>query len=287
LSPISRNLYQNAILISGSALNYIIGENPEVAKEKWLLAAKEIACGNGTEFDAETMECLRGREASELGKTLLKLSQKAKVERRNFDEITPQVIFGDTFLPEVPLKMIADGNHKRSVNVLIGHTDDEGGYMLPMVDMEKYSITNPKHITKGEAFDDLKKLTKQLITKTPIDGEKVAKTYIGPISSSETTLLRRTLGVALGDFYITCRTMLFGKLLFASDSSKVNVYHYYWTRKVSERAVPCADWMGSCHGTDTYMLFGDPFVHKDVYTDEDREASVNFMKTFSHFAKYG
>ncbi|CAG2111302.1 unnamed protein product [Medioppia subpectinata] len=139
LSPISRNLFQNAVLISGSAINYIIGEKPEVAKKKWLLAANELACGDGKEFDDEAMECLRNREASELSKTLLKLSQTAKTKNKEFDEITPQMVFGDQFLPEEPLKMIADGNYKRSVSVLIGHTDDEGGYMLPMVDMEKYS----------------------------------------------------------------------------------------------------------------------------------------------------
>ncbi|CAG2104509.1 unnamed protein product, partial [Medioppia subpectinata] len=185
-----------------------------------------------------------------------------------------------------PLKMIADGNYKRSVSVLIGHTDDEGGYMLPMVDMEKYSVTNTKDITKGEAFDDLKKLTKQLITKTPIDGEAVAKTYFGG-SQEPTGQYRRTIGVALGDFYITCPTILFAKLLIGSDNkNKVNVYHYYWTRKLSDRAVPCADWMGSCHGSDTYMLFGDPFVNKQLYTDDDRTVSLNFMKTFAHFANH-
>lgn len=68
---------------------------------------------------------------------------------------------------------------------------------------------------------------------------------------------------------------------------KVNIFHYYWTRKVSEKAIPCADWMGACHGSDTAMLFGDPFVDKQVYSDEERNVSINFIKTISHFTKYG
>ncbi|XP_054157219.1 cholinesterase 1-like [Oppia nitens] len=292
LSPISQSLYQNAVMISGSALNYIIGENPEVAKEKWLLVANEMKCikkDSANNFTEEVMSCLRNKSAADLSKTLLLLSHKAKSEKKKFDEITPQVIFGDAFLPESPETMLTAGDHKRSVNVLIGHTDDEGGYMLPMVDMERYALMNPKSITKDEAEADLKKLTKQLITKTKINADKVAKTYFSSLkSSTDEKILRRTLGVALGDYYITCPTILFGKQLVKSSAAdKVNVYHYYWTRKVSDKAVPCADWMGSCHGTDTYMLFGDPFINRDNYEEEDRQMSERFIKTISHFAYHG
>ena len=288
LSPITRNLFQNAVMISGSALNYIIGENPEDAKAKWLKVVEEIDCGRADNFTEEVMSCLRKKDADKLSQSLLKLSQASKPEEKTTkEEITPQVIFGDEFLPDDPKTMLAEGDHKRNVNLLIGHTDDEGGYMLPMVDIQKYSLSNPKDLTQEEAFDDLAKLSAQLISKTPIDGEKVAKTYINSLKTTESKFLRRALGTALGDFYITCPTILFAKMMLRSDPKKVKVYHYYWTRKVSDSAVPCADWMGACHATDSYMLFAQPFADKEHYTEEERSVSLNFIKTVGHFAKHG
>lgn len=285
LSPISRTLFQNVVMISGSPLNYIIGEKPSHAKEKWLKAAEQLGCGKGEDFTEKIMKCLREKSSEDLSKTLLDLSRNPNTNNR--EEITPQVVYGDAFLPEDPVTMLSNGDHKRNFNLLIGHTDDEGGYMLPMVDMERYSINNPKDITYDEAYNDLKKLTDKLISKKDIDSEKVAKTYYSSIASKDSGTLRRTIGVALGDFYITCPTILFAKQLFKTDSEKVKVYHYYWSRKVSDTAVPCANWMGACHGTDSYMLFADPFINEKQYTEEERNVSLNFIKTVSHFANYG
>jgi len=283
LSPITRNLFKNAIMISGSALNHLVGENPEIAKNKWLKGAKSIGCGDGTKWTSEVISCLRRADAN----NLVKLSQLSMVGKVNENEVTPQVVFGDSFLPEEPLKMISSGDHKKNVNLFIGTTEDEGGLMLPMVDLIKYSLTSPKGITKEEAFDELKKFSEQLVSKTPINGEEVSKTYISPLPSDDQNLIRRTIGIALGDFYITCPTIEFAKLLFKSDSNRIQVYQYYWTRKVSDGLVPCAEWMGACHGSDTSMLFGMPFVKNDLYNDDDRNYSLKIIQTFSHFAYHG
>lgn len=288
LSPITRNLFQNAVMISGSALNYIVGEKPEEAKAKWLKVVPEVGCGKADNFTKDVISCLHKKASDKLSQSLLKLSQATKpADKTTKEEITPQVIFGDEFLPEDPKSMLAEGDHKRTVSLLIGHTDDEGGYMLPMVDMDKFSLTSPKTLTKEDAFAELKKLSSQLISKTPIDGEKVAKTYIDALKTSDSKILRRTLGTALGDFYITCPTILFAKMLVRSAPKSVKAYHYYWTRKVSSSAVPCADWMGACHATDTYMLFAQPFADSEHYTEEERNVSLKFITTVGHFAKHG
>jgi carboxylesterase type B len=282
LSPISRNFFKNAIMISGSALNHLVGENPELAQKKWLKGAKSIGCGNGEKWTTEVIACLRRADADKL----IKLSQSSIVGKKE-EEITPQVIYGDTFLPEEPIKMLSNGDHRKNINIFIGTTDDEGGLMLPMIDLIKYSLTSPKGMTKEEAYEELKRFSAKLVSKKPIKGEEISKHYISALPSDDHNLMRRTIGIALGDFYITCPTIQFAKSMFKSDVNKIKVYQYFWTRKINDNMIPCAEWMGACHGSDTSMLFGMPFVKRDLYNDEDRNVSLKIIKTFSHFAYKG
>jgi hypothetical protein len=55
--------------------------------------------------------------------------------------------------------MLSNGDHRKNINIFIDPTDDEGGFMLPMIDLIKYSLTSPKDITKEEAYEELKRFS--------------------------------------------------------------------------------------------------------------------------------
>jgi carboxylesterase type B len=44
LSPMTRNLFKNAIMMSGTPLNTLTGENSTIAKNNWLKIAKLVEC---------------------------------------------------------------------------------------------------------------------------------------------------------------------------------------------------------------------------------------------------
>jgi carboxylesterase type B len=50
LSPITRNLFKNAIMMSAGPLSHLTGENSTTAKNNWLKVAKFADCGNGLNF---------------------------------------------------------------------------------------------------------------------------------------------------------------------------------------------------------------------------------------------
>src|SRR5699024_3822985 len=96
----------------------------------------------------------------------------------------------------------------------------------------------------------------------------------------------RLIGQALGDFYVSCPVVEFAQRL-ATTTAHAQVYQYVWSRKVASREVPCAQWMGACHGSDVVMLFGEPFEKRAEFTPEDRRLSAHFMKTIGEFLHFG
>ncbi len=97
------------------------------------------------------------------------------------------------------------------------------------------------------------------------------------------------MGIALVDFYITCSTDLFAKVLYENDKNHTKVYQYYFTAKLKNALIEsfCAEWQGSCHGTDTIPLFGIPLKTPELFSNEEKEVSKKMIDTFTYFAKNG
>ena len=67
LSPISRNLFQNAIMMSGAAINKLASTEPENTIKNWLTGAKSIGCGdNENSFSPKIIDCLKSIEPEKL-----------------------------------------------------------------------------------------------------------------------------------------------------------------------------------------------------------------------------
>jgi len=71
LSPISRNLYKNVIMMSGASINNMAGDDAENVLNSWLKGAKLIGCTddqNNSEdkFTPKIVECLRNSDPEKL-----------------------------------------------------------------------------------------------------------------------------------------------------------------------------------------------------------------------------
>ena len=200
----------------------------------------------------------------------------------------PLLVVDGVFIPENPLKFLQKGDYKNNINLMIGSVEDEGSFILSwFVDPVKYSPINPANLTYSEAYNELIKFSSHLTTNTPINGNDVAKLYFTGLSDKNCfNLLRRTIGIAIGDYLLGCPTIQFAKTLFENDK-KSNVYQYYFNTKIGAEKLVCAKWMGACHGSDICPLFGIPFSKFEGHLDREREISSQFIDFVSNFAKTG
>ena len=154
-----------------------------------------------------------------------------------------QVVIDNDFLPDRPLEMLRSGDYKQNINLMIGTAKDEGSFVIAFyVDPHKYSQNNPPNITFSEAADDLARISSTLYSKAPVDGQEVSRLYFSGLSDrSGSDLLRRTIGIAIGDYLLGCPTIQFGKEVFANSESNNNrVYQYYYTSKIANEEPLCA-----------------------------------------------
>ena len=275
LSPVTRNLFRNAILQSGAYVNYLVDGEYKDQKQLWLKAAELAGCEVRQEFTNELIECLRKADPE----TLVDLSfQIAK------GGLFPFVIVDGEFLPQSPTQIIRSGDYKQDANLLFGTAQDEGSLFINRIVPD----INEKNFTYQEVFEILVEGSPKLSNKYIINGEDVAKIYLNGLSDdNDPGTLKRAIGVAIGDIILACPTILFAKEVFKNSNFKQNVYQYHWNTKLSRSLLPMPDWCGPSHGEDSSPIHGRPFFNSDDFTDSERQLSLQMIQFFTNFAKSG
>ncbi|XP_054166212.1 acetylcholinesterase 1-like [Oppia nitens] len=301
LSPKSRHLFQNAIMMSGAATVYKSIAEPTDSIRYWLSQAKTLGCSSSSsdklnqsrsKFTKQLVDCLRQVPAD-------KLAVHPSTPFDSSGKLIPVAVKDGQLLTASGLKMLEKGEHKQNFSLLIGNTGDEGSLLLALlVDPKTFNFFTPKKFTYSEAYDYLKQFSSRLSANRPIDGNKVSKLYFKGLSNKTSSdQLIRTIGQAFGDYVMTCPTTRFGKLLTKNNNTDVNVYQYYYNTKIVDPTKAglltkwlgslCTKWMGACHSTDVLPVFGQPFLMAKKYADREREISAEMMQIFTNFAKTG
>ena len=287
ISPISRHLFRNAILNSGSYVYKFSEDRPEDHSRRWLKGVQQIGCSDpdsdGQTFTTKIMDCLRAIEPEKL------------VPITDIWEIIPGsvkvfdlVVTDGQFLPEDPNRMLLNGDFKRDVKIMVSTVEDEGDFLISNFnDPEKFHPLHPHNLSYSEAYRHLRDISAGLNSHLPINGEDVAKLYYSGLSDRNGfDLLRRTIGIAVGDYYLTCPTVLFAKEVFKNSGFKSDVYQYYFNSKYQDNFF-CSHWMGVCHTNDIFPMFGIPFLDPDHYNEREREISEQMIKFLTDFVKTG
>ncbi|CAG2171425.1 unnamed protein product [Oppiella nova] len=283
LSPITRNLYRNAIMISGGPLRDVY-LHKDKARDMWSAVAVGQGCGDGFQANGSA-DCLRAIAAQNLIESTFDKRHKTDVNL-----MKPYVIYGDEFLPKSPVEMLKSGDFKKNVNLLVGTTVDEGSNVLTAtVDSQKYSQHNPQNLSKSEARLELANIFRRFLPHLSVNAEDIYRLYVSHVPETDYPAIRRAIGRAIGDYLSTCPTLLFANGVSGQgDVNTTRVFQYVWSVKYDSQG-----WHGSDHGLDIGFIFGAPF--RDTYVSNasdsqllnERRVSLSAMETVANFARYG
>ncbi|CAG2166539.1 unnamed protein product, partial [Oppiella nova] len=103
-----------------------------------------------------------------------------------------------------------------------------------------------------------------------IDPNEVSDHYIKSINTTNVSQLKGALSQLYGHLLVTCPTYHFAKQFAKSKPGLVD---------------RCRD--TTCHGADLPFVFGLPLRDQQMFTETDYDFSIDVMKMWTNFAKYG
>ncbi|KAG8195899.1 hypothetical protein JTE90_001134 [Oedothorax gibbosus] len=228
--------------------------------------ANAVGCSSSiTENPADTVQCLRGVDASELVQVL-----------RTFAKNDPPGVFlpqfgRDDLVPSNPFD--ADW-HSIGQFILLGFNSDEGSHFLTIDNPDIFGVFGEKDVGISA------KVATLILKKFLINyDESVLNELLGDLDEESTIKNRRKVIKAMGDAYIVC-PMLYLAEKYVKKGNEV----YVVEKKVYPPYNPWADWMGSVHFNNVqidYVHLNETIVVNGksyTYTKAQREMSIKFKE---------
>ncbi|XP_022104639.1 acetylcholinesterase-like isoform X2 [Acanthaster planci] len=282
LSPMSRGLFKNAIMQSGSANTVwsYVGRNE--AKRRAFALGHLVGC-DLPEGDSKALaQCLRGV-------SVLDIVQQQNEKLFEYLGEPPQLGFvsvtDDRFLLDDPASLLEKGALNDAA-IMIGHTRDEGMLLMSIAFSE--SLDAAPHVDK-KLYDQLLPMTVVgLGSIDPILLQAVKLIYVNDSDASEQPgrQFLYSLSDAIGDSGFACPIYQFARA--AASAGRV-VYRYYFTHQPEKLSFFRRKWTGACHSDDLIFVFGLPFLppRDEDSSEEERSFSAAVIKHWSNFAKTG
>jgi acetylcholinesterase len=285
MSPITRNMFRNAVMQSAAVTNNIINGEPKDRLREWLKGAHLIGCNDQmlTEFTPEVMQCLKTVDPNKL----VRIPELPELRNLSIRPSFSLIVVDGQLLPKKPTDMLRTGDFKQNFNLMVSTTADEGSFaMSRWFNPESYHSLTPKIFTFNEAFDELARISSNSSQEIDINGKEVSKLYFTGLSNStDPDLLRRTVGIGLGDYFIGCPTLEFAKQVFKNSDFKTNIYQYHYNSKIVGKGSQFPKWWGPSHAEDYPATFGLPLKRPEDFSDRDRNISLQMIDFITSFAK--
>ena len=99
---------------------------------------------------------------------------------------------------------------------------------------------------------------------------------------------RHAISDAFGDYFMACPTVLFGEYAHRHlPSNKFYSYRLMFAPTNIMTIAKCTGWMGVCHGTDIYFMFGQMLKNPNKFTKAEVEISRDMVNAWTSFASTG
>ncbi|XP_029641594.1 cholinesterase 2-like isoform X3 [Octopus sinensis] len=269
MSPISRKIFRNAIIMSGIATTDWSVRSKEGNIERAKEMAAFLKCP--TENDKVMLDCFLNADANNI-------SMGQYYNFKNITEFPFAPIIDNYFLQEKPKEIVQ--NKKMKKDVMIGFLKNEGSLMILIRYPEYFAPNTNVPVNKSVAH----KMMRNLIEPKQLNSlqlESISHLYGSHVdTSSETEKYRYILDQVAGDIMFKCPTINFSKEF--STYSNVYMYSFEYRPKV----MPWPEWMGVIHGSDVYFAFSQ-LLSDEKYSPEVKFVSKMLSSYFANFSKSG
>lgn len=169
ISPISQNLFSQAILMSGSPLQLIEFSEPELVKTFWYNYLKYLNCDKHNQIN-DTINCVDDK----IQQNRQNLISMNLVKQFSVDKlfVNIPIVFDGYFHHRNFLDQLKFNSQKKNLSILFGYTNDEGSWILMLDDQKKFGPTIKSFLSYQQAISTSEMLlSKMLINSTQLNGE--------------------------------------------------------------------------------------------------------------------
>ncbi|XP_076040258.1 acetylcholinesterase-like [Oratosquilla oratoria] len=273
LSPVSRHLFDRAILQSGVVNCPWSVMTAERAYEIGLTLVDDCGCNSTrlSEAPEEVMDCMRDVDA-------------ANISIQQWNSYTGILQFPSAptiegvFLPDDPIEMLKRGDFKKT-EILIGSNQDEGTYFI-LYDFIKYFEKDEAIYLERDKFLEI--INEIFKGWSPLEKEAIIFQYTDWEHIDDGHLNQKMIGDVVGDYYFICPSNYFAQM-YAEWGSKV--YYYFFTHRTSIN--PWGSWMGVMHADEIDYVFGHPLNRSSNYSEAEVKLSKRMMAYYATFARTG
>ncbi|GBM73330.1 Acetylcholinesterase [Araneus ventricosus] len=270
LSPLSRHLFSQAILQSGSATSpWGVMDRKENMK-RGLLLAEALKCPHDESDMDAVVACLREKDPFEM----------VSNEWGNYGVVEfPFVpVVDGAFLDETPQQSLATKNFKKC-NMLAGSNSEEGTYFIVYHLTDLFKNQEDVYINRQEFIDSVKQLNPYV---GELGQEAIIFEYTDWTNPEDTIKNRDAIDKLVGDYQFTCSVNEMAQRYAETGN---DVYMYFFNHRSSVHFWP--KWMGVMHADEINFILGEPLNPAFGYNKAEEELSRRMMKYWANFAKTG
>lgn len=270
LSPLSRNLFSQAIMQSGAATCPWGITDRKVALQRTILLATNVGCPNDPSDMESVVTCLQKVDPMSI---IMNETGASGVVDFPF---TP--IVDGSFLDELPSVSLRTGNFKKA-RLLMGSDKDEGNFFIIYHLTDLYKKSEEVYISREDFIRIVKDLNPSF---PPIGHAAITYEYTNWLDPEDAIYNRDSVDKMVGDYHFTCHV---NEMASVYASSGLDVYMYYFIHRSTYS--PWPKWMGVLHADEINFIFGEPLDKSLGYTSAEVQLSRRMMKYWANFAKTG
>ncbi|GBP16249.1 Acetylcholinesterase [Eumeta japonica] len=270
LSPLSRNLFSQAIMQSGTATApwAIIPRNESILRG--IRLAKSVQCPASLKEMPAMIECLRKKSPFELVNN--------EWGTLGICEFPFVPIIDGAFLDEMPAKSLASENFKKT-NILMGSNTEEGYYFILYYLTDLFPKEENVGITRDQYINAVKELNPYV---SDLARQAIIYEYTDWLNPDDLIKNRNALDKMVGDYHFTCSVNEFA---YRYAQTANNVYMYYYKHR--SRNNPWPSWTGVMHADEINYVFGEPLNPGKNYSPDEINLSKRMMRYWANFARTG
>ena len=274
LSPLSKGLFKNAILQSGSAYT----ESSFMTKNEALENGKKYSQVVGCKDESNWIKCLKQLDAKTVTSYHFNLFHL-------FSTHIFLPVVGEAFYPIKPYEAVKNGLFNSGINILAGVTANEGSTFVfkwfDEVDSDPVKFNQNVREYLNKEFN-IKNLESEEIRKKVIDF------YIE--DETEVNMIKNKTGHIFGDYILTCPTYYMQRdMALWSADNKVFMYKLTYKSKMSFSRILTENqsWIGIGHADDIEFVFGSSLLYPEKFSEQDYQFALLVMNLWTNFAKTG